>query len=76
MADSQAGNAVTPPGGIPAIQPIGSQVGTATVGGRTWQVWSGNNGSDDVLSFVAPSAIGSWSFAERDGLVRQAVPVD
>ncbi|WP_145824503.1 GH12 family glycosyl hydrolase domain-containing protein [Streptomyces sp. T12] len=44
------------------IQPIGSQVGTATVAGRTWQVWSGGNGTNDVLSFVAPSAISSWSF--------------
>ncbi|OSP45299.1 glycosyl hydrolase family 5 [Streptomyces sp. 13-12-16] len=48
------------------IQPIGSQVGTATVGGRTWQVWSGGNGSNDVLSFVAPSAISSWSFDVMD----------
>ncbi|WAU82935.1 cellulose binding domain-containing protein [Streptomyces sp. Qhu-G9] len=54
------------------IQPIGTQVGTATVGGRTWQVWSGSNGANDVLSFVAPSAIGSWSFDVMD-FVRQAV---
>ncbi|MGC3000469.1 GH12 family glycosyl hydrolase domain-containing protein [Streptomyces sp. G35A] len=54
------------------IQPIGSQVGTATVGGRTWQVWAGSNGSNDVLSFVAPSAIGSWNFDVMD-FVRQAV---
>lgn len=54
------------------IQPIGSQVGTATVGGRTWQVWSGNNGGNDVLSFVAPSAITSWNFDVMD-FVRQAV---
>ncbi|MFG3159041.1 cellulose binding domain-containing protein [Streptomyces sp. NPDC048232] len=48
------------------IQPIGSPVGTATVGGRTWEVWSGGNGSNDVLSFVAPSAISSWSFDVMD----------
>lgn len=54
------------------IQPIGSQVGTASVGGRTWQVWSGNNGGNDVLSFVAPSAITSWNFDVMD-FVRQAV---
>ncbi|MEV5427948.1 cellulose binding domain-containing protein [Streptomyces sp. NPDC052701] len=54
------------------IQPIGSQVGTATVGGRTWQVWTGSNGSNDVISFVAPSAISSWSFDVMD-FVRQAV---
>ncbi|CAM5260183.1 hypothetical protein STENM36S_05072 [Streptomyces tendae] len=44
------------------IQPIGSPVGTATVGGRAWEVWSGSNGSNDVLSFVAPSAITGWSW--------------
>lgn len=54
------------------IQPIGSQVGTATVGGRTWQVWQGGNGTNDVLSFVAPSALGSWNFDVMD-FVRQAV---
>ncbi|MEU6594161.1 cellulose binding domain-containing protein [Streptomyces sp. NPDC046881] len=54
------------------VQPVGSQVGTATVAGRPWQVWSGNNGSNDVLSFVAPSAITSWNFDVMD-FVRQAV---
>ncbi|QUC58602.1 cellulose binding domain-containing protein [Streptomyces sp. A2-16] len=54
------------------IQPIGSQVATATVGGRTWQVWQGGNGTNDVISFVTPSAIGSWSFDVMD-FVRQAV---
>ncbi|MFC8082810.1 cellulose binding domain-containing protein [Streptomyces sp. NPDC057340] len=54
------------------IQPIGSPVGTATVGGRTWEVWSGGNGSNDVLSFVAPSAITGWSFDVMD-FVRAAV---
>ncbi|MFF5725124.1 cellulose binding domain-containing protein [[Kitasatospora] papulosa] len=48
------------------IQPIGSQVGTASVGGRTWQVWTGSNGSNDVISFVAPSAVASWSFDVMD----------
>lgn len=57
---------------VGSIQPIGSQVGTATVAGRSWQVWSGGNGSNDVLSFVAPSAIDSWSFDVMD-FVRQAV---
>jgi hypothetical protein len=44
------------------IQPIGSQTGTATVAGRTWEVWTGNNGGNDVISFVAPSAVNSMSF--------------
>ncbi|GAA4951603.1 glycosyl hydrolase family 5 [Streptomyces caelestis] len=54
------------------IQPIGSQVGTATVAGRTWQVWSGGNGTNDVLSFVAPSAISSFGFDVMD-FVRETV---
>ncbi|MER5726813.1 cellulose binding domain-containing protein [Streptomyces sp. NPDC002138] len=54
------------------VQPVGAQVGTATVAGRQWQVWSGNNGSNDVLSFVAPSPIANWSFDVMD-FVRQAV---
>ncbi|MGW1603140.1 GH12 family glycosyl hydrolase domain-containing protein [Streptomyces eurythermus] len=57
---------------VGSVQPVGSQVGTATVAGRQWQVWSGNNGSNDVLSFVAPSAITSWSFDVMD-FARQAV---
>ncbi|MBY8877200.1 GH12 family glycosyl hydrolase domain-containing protein [Actinacidiphila acidipaludis] len=44
------------------VQPVGSKVGTANVAGRSWDVWTGNNGSNNVISFVAPSAIGSWSF--------------
>ncbi|MGV9453026.1 GH12 family glycosyl hydrolase domain-containing protein [Streptomyces sp. NPDC003635] len=54
------------------IQPIGSPVGTASVGGRSWEVWTGSNGSNDVISFVAPSAISSWSFDVMD-FVDQAV---
>lgn len=57
---------------VGSIQPIGSPVGTATVGGRTWEVWSGRNSTNDVLSFVAPSAIGGWSFDVMD-FARQAV---
>ncbi|MFD7933999.1 cellulose binding domain-containing protein [Streptomyces sp. NPDC059755] len=57
---------------VGSVQPVGSAVGTATVAGRQWQVWSGNNGSNDVLSFVAPSAISSWNFDVMD-FARQAV---
>jgi len=49
-----------------SIQPIGSRVGTATIGGRTWEVWSGSNGANNVLSYVAPSPITSWSFSVLD----------
>ena len=48
------------------IQPIGSRSGSATVGGRTWEVWTGSNGSNNVISYVAPSAISSWSFSVLD----------
>jgi len=57
---------------VGSVQPVGSQVGTATVAGRQWQVWSGNNGTNDVLSFVAPSALTSWNFDVMD-FAQQAV---
>ncbi|MGB2567583.1 GH12 family glycosyl hydrolase domain-containing protein [Micromonospora citrea] len=41
------------------IQPIGSPVGTATIDGRSWEVWRGSNGSNNVISYLAPSAISS-----------------
>ncbi len=49
-----------------SIQPIGSVVGNATVGGRTWQVWRGSNGANQVISYVAPAPISSWSFSVLD----------
>jgi hypothetical protein len=51
---------------VGAVQPVGSKVGTVTVAGRTWDLWSGNNGGNDVLSFVAPSAIAGWGFDVKD----------
>ncbi|GGL89260.1 MULTISPECIES: GH12 family glycosyl hydrolase domain-containing protein [Micromonospora] len=42
-----------------SIQPIGSPVGNATIDGRNWEVWRGNNGGNNVISYVAPSAISS-----------------
>ncbi|WP_433285704.1 GH12 family glycosyl hydrolase domain-containing protein [Micromonospora sp. CA-244673] len=44
------------------IQPIGSVVGNASIAGRTWEVWRGSNGSNNVISYVAPSPIASMSF--------------
>ncbi|MEG3636267.1 GH12 family glycosyl hydrolase domain-containing protein [Micromonospora palythoicola] len=41
------------------IQPIGSPVGNANIDGRNWEVWRGSNGSNNVISYVAPSAISS-----------------
>ncbi|MFF4195882.1 cellulose binding domain-containing protein [Nonomuraea sp. NPDC001831] len=44
------------------IQPVGSQVGTATLAGGTWQVWYGNIGWN-VVSYVRTSATSSLDFA-------------
>ncbi|MFY1633802.1 GH12 family glycosyl hydrolase domain-containing protein [Solwaraspora sp. WMMB335] len=49
-----------------SIQPIGSPVGTATVGGRSWQVWTGGNGANNVVSYLAQSSITSWNFDVLD----------
>ncbi|MET7961538.1 GH12 family glycosyl hydrolase domain-containing protein [Micromonospora zamorensis] len=48
------------------IQPIGSVVGTTNLAGRTWEVWRGSNGSNNVISYVAPSAISSLNFSVLD----------
>ncbi|WP_145926601.1 GH12 family glycosyl hydrolase domain-containing protein [Amycolatopsis orientalis] len=48
------------------VQPVGGPVGYTTIGGRSWQVWQGNNGGNDVVSYVAPSAMSSWSFDVMD----------
>lgn len=49
-----------------SIQPIGSVVGTTTLAGRTWEVWRGSNGANNVISYVAPSAISSLNFSVLD----------
>jgi hypothetical protein len=50
------------------VQPVGAKTGTVTIGGRSWDVWSGNNGMNDVVSYVAPEAIASWDFSVLDFL--------
>lgn len=37
---------------VGSIQPIGSNTGNVTLGGRTWAVWVGNNGANNVVSYV------------------------
>ncbi|MDH6462823.1 hypothetical protein M2302_003004 [Micromonospora sp. A200] len=49
-----------------SIQPIGSPVGTTTLVGRAWEVWRGSNGSNNVISYVAPSPITSMNFSVLD----------
>ncbi|MEU6402485.1 glycoside hydrolase [Streptomyces sp. NPDC046985] len=48
------------------IQPVGSNTGTTKIGGRTWQVWKGNNGSNDVISYVSPSTLTGLNFNVKD----------
>ncbi len=43
------------------IQPVGSQVGTASLAGATWAVWEGNIGWN-VVSYVRTSATSSMNF--------------
>ena len=43
-----------------SIQPIGSNTGTVSLGGRSWSVWVGNNGGNNVVSYQG-SGITSFS---------------
>jgi hypothetical protein len=50
-----------------SIQPIGSDTGTVTLAGRSWQVWVGSNGQNNVVSYLSASIpITSISFNARD----------
>ncbi len=50
-----------------SIQPIGSQTGTASLAGKSWNVWTGNNGQNNVVSYVAnPAGVTSFSFSVLD----------
>jgi Glycosyl hydrolase family 12/Cellulose binding domain len=44
-----------------SIQPIGSQTATASIAGHSWAVWTGNNGSNNVVSYQS-AGITSLSF--------------
>jgi len=48
------------------IQPIGSRVGTASVAGATWDVWSGSGGGWQVISYVRQQVTTSASFRVKD----------
>jgi hypothetical protein len=47
------------------IQPVGSQVATATINGATWNVWFGNTGWN-VISYVRTSATTALNFTVND----------
>jgi hypothetical protein len=44
-----------------AVGPLGSKQTTATVGGHTWDVYKGSNGSNEVFSFLRTSGTNSGS---------------
>jgi chitodextrinase len=48
-----------------SIQPVGSQVGTATLNGATWNVWEGNIGWN-VISYVRQSTTSSLNFSVNE----------
>jgi hypothetical protein len=54
------------------VQPVGSQTGSANVGGQNWAVWTGNNGGNDVVSYVASSPMSSYSFDVKN-FIRQTI---
>ena len=41
-----------------SINPVGSATGTATIAGHTWTVWTGNNGQNNVVSYVQSGLTG------------------
>ncbi|MHA7655292.1 GH12 family glycosyl hydrolase domain-containing protein [Mycobacterium sp. ML4] len=48
------------------IQPVGSPVGNTTINGKTFVVWDGSNGQNNVMSYVATAPIEVWSFDVLD----------
>ena len=56
-----------------SIQPIGSSTGTFSSAGKSWTVWTGNNGSNNVVSYQAnPAGVTSLSF-DAMAFVRDAM---
>jgi Glycosyl hydrolase family 12 len=49
-----------------SINPVCCAVGNADIAGNSWQVWSGSNGANEVVSYVAPSAIPTMAFNALD----------
>lgn len=53
-----------------SVQPIGKQIATATVGGKSWEVWYGTStqagAEQKTYSFVAGSPINSYSGDIKD----------
>jgi hypothetical protein len=47
------------------IQPVGSSTGTASIAGHNWTVWTGNNGGNNVVSYVQ-AGLTSLNFSVMD----------
>jgi hypothetical protein len=47
-------------------QPVGSTVGSVNLAGRAWTVWTGYNGANNVVSYVANSPTSNLSFNVLD----------
>lgn len=48
-------------GGAGPISSTGKPIASTTIGGVSWELWSGKNGNMQVYSFVAPSSTRSFS---------------
>ena len=51
------------------VQPVGSVVGTTTVDGKSFAVWEGSNGQNNVVSYVATTPITTWNNFDVLGFV-------
>jgi Glycosyl hydrolase family 12/PE family len=58
------------------IQPIGSVVGNTTIDGKSFAVWQGSNGANNVVSYVATSPITSWNDFNVMGFVDNTETVE
>ncbi|GII23350.1 GH12 family glycosyl hydrolase domain-containing protein [Planosporangium mesophilum] len=48
------------------ISPAGTPAGTATVAGRSWEVWAGDGPNRRVVTYAARSPMTSWNFNVMD----------
>ena len=51
------------------VQPVGSVVGTSTIDGKSFTVWEGSNGQNNVVSYVANTPITTWNHFDVLGFV-------
>ena len=51
---------------VGSVWPIGSQTGSVSLAGSSWSVWEGNNGSNNVVSYVGSGIANPFSFSVMD----------